>query len=128
MKTRLLSIIVCMMSILASCTQSPQDQLRRECEKANAEMPQDLGSSIIARSVSYTDGNVVYHFSCDETLCPLYDEDIFEATSQEMERALKHSTDPEIIALVELCRRADADIVYEYDTAQGNTYRIVIEP
>lgn len=118
--------MVCVMSMLASCTQSPQEKLRRECAAANTEMPQDLGSSVIVRSVSYTDGNVVYHLTCDELFCPLYDEEYFEAVSEDMIREFENSTDQDIIELVRMCREANANIVYEYVSTQGNTYDIVI--
>lgn len=119
---------MCMMALLPSCTsKSPQDDLRAECAAANKSMPQDLGNTIIARSVTYTDGNVVYHLTYNELVCPLYSDEVMNQLTEKMNDAVKNSTDPNIIRLVDLCRKADADIIYEYNTTQGNTYRIVID-
>lgn len=127
MKTRLIFLMMCMMALLPSCTsKSPQDDLRSECAAANELMPQDLGSTIIVRSVTYTDGNVVYHLTCDENICPLYDEAFVNEVTEEMRQEFINSDDPEIIELVRLCRKANANIVYEYHTLQGNTYSITV--
>lgn len=127
MKTRLAIIIACMMSILASCTHhSPADDLHRECEAASSHMPQDMGNSIIALSVTYADGDVVYRYSCDETVCPLYDQAFVDQVAEQMRQEYLNSDVPEIAAFVDLCRQAGANIVNEYATLQGHTYRIVI--
>ncbi|MDE7375531.1 MAG: hypothetical protein K2N16_01635 [Muribaculaceae bacterium] len=127
MKTRLIFILMCMMALLPSCTsKSPQDALRAECAAANESMPQDLGNSIIVRSVSFTDGNVVYHLTCDENFCPLYDEAFVKEVTEEMRQEFITSDDPEIIELVRLCRKANANAVYEYRTLQGNTYTLTV--
>lgn len=120
-------IIMCMMALLPSCTnKSVEDMLRRECAEANKSMPQDLGNTIIARSVTYTDGNVVYHLTCDENVCPLYNEEVVNKVTETMRQALINNTNPEVKEFVNTCRKANANIVYEYRTLQGNTYTIPI--
>lgn len=118
--------MVCVMSLLASCAPSPQDTLRKECKASNSELPMDLGNSLIAQSVAYTDGDVVYYMTCNEDFCPLYDEAYLDDVTETMQSAWLDSTDPQMQKLMDLCRKAGADIVYECHTTQGNTYRIVI--
>lgn len=128
MKTKLFLIIACLMTVLASCGPTPQDKLKKACYETNRDYPQDFGNGIVLQSVTYTDGDVVYHATCDEDYFPLYDAEVRAELAKQM-RTYVYSLldeDPSTKAMVDLCREAGADIVYEYSTVQGNTYDIRI--
>lgn len=62
-----------------------------------------------------------FHYTFNGALLPLYIDDIFEVVSDGI-KDMQNSSDPQIQKLFDLCRDANADIVCEVNSAQGDTY------
>ena len=115
---------------LSSCS-STEDNLKKACEEASKQCPvqADYGMSIV--SIDYADSNVVYNVEVDENI---YGEDAiqqFAAAKDQMEAAMKPAilsgSDKDIAAMVDLCRKANADIVFKYTgKPSGKTFEINI--
>lgn len=126
MKTKVIYLMICVMAMLASCSQSAQDALRKECEAANKELPANLGAGMSINSVKYVNDEVVYEVSFNEDTLPLSNPEVFDLVQENMRSTVNDSTDPDMLKMVDLCRQAGAKIVFVYNSNQGNSYRFDI--
>ena len=130
-KSILFTFLMAIFAITLSSCSSTEDNLKKACEEASKQCPvqADYGMSIM--SIDYTGGNVVYNVEVDENI---YGEDAiqqFSAAKEQMEVAMKQAilsgSDKDIAAMVDLCRKANADIVFKYTgKPSGKTFEINI--
>ncbi len=117
-KSILFSFLMAIFAITISSCSSSQDELKKACEEATKQCPvqADYGMSIV--SIDYADNNVVYNVEVDEAI---YGPDAiqqFSGAKEQMRDAMKQAilsgSDKEIAAMVEMCRKANANIVFKY--------------
>ena len=130
-KSILFTFLMAIFAISLSSCSSSQDKLKQACEEATKQCPvqADYGMSIV--SIDYADNNVVYNVEVDESI---YGEDAiqqFTAAKDQMGEAMKGAilsgSDKDIAAMVDLCRKADANIVFKYTgKPSGQSFEIEI--
>lgn len=118
-------LVACLMALLAtSCSKSAEDLLREDIRESNKDFPEYLGDSVTAEKITYTNGDVYFIYTFDEDVLPFYDDEYFDLYSEEIIDNLLDSYDSDVQDFIKLCRDANADIICEYTSVQGNTYTI----
>lgn len=130
-KSILFTFLMAIFAITITSCSSNQDELKKACEEASKQCPvqADYGMSIV--SIDYADNNVVYNVEVDENI---YGPDAiqqFTGAKDQMREAMKQAilsgSDKEIGAMVDLCRKANANIVFKYvGKPSGKSFEIEI--
>lgn len=117
-KSIIFSFLMAIFAIAITSCSSSQDELKKACEEATKQCPvqADYGMSIV--SIDYADNNVVYNVEVDEAIYGADAIQQFNAAKDQMSDAMKQAilsgSDKDIAAMVELCRKANANIIFKY--------------
>lgn len=130
-KSILFTLMMAVMAITFAACSSSEDQLKKACEEATKQCPvqADYGMSIV--SIDYDDNNVVYNVEVDEAIHGADAMQQLSAAKEQMQEAMKQAilsgADKDIAAMVDLCRKANADIIFKYTgKPSGQSFEIEI--
>ncbi len=131
MKNKIKILFICFATtILASCGSSEaQKNLREEVEKAKVNFPIHISEGITIDSIDYTSDMVTYYTNVTGDLIQLKTlREESDAIDRLIYEALKNSDSPEIREQLEMCKKADAKIVFVFSNPAGDTFDITIDP
>lgn len=131
MKSKLKLLILCFAATaLASCgSTEAQDHLREKVEMTQAECPIRIAEGITIDSVDYAHDMVTYHTSVTGDLIHLKTlRDESDVIDHMIYDAIKSSDSEEIRSQLDMCKKADAKIVFVFSNPTGDTFDITIDP
>lgn len=131
MKSKFKLFVICFAAtVMASCGSSEaQQNLRDEVEIAKADCPIHIADGITIDSIDYKRDLVTYYTSVTGDLIQLKtlreESDLIDRMIYE---AIKNSDSPEIRSQLDMCKKADAKIVFVFSNPAGDTFDITIDP
>lgn len=131
MKSKLKLLILCFVAVaFASCgSTEAQDHLREKVEMTQAECPIRIADGITIDSIDYAHDMVTYHTSVTGDLIQLKTlREESDAIDRMIYEAIKSSDSPEIRSQLDMCKKADAKIVFVFYNPSGDTFDITIDP
>lgn len=115
----------------SSCS-STESKIQAACETANKMCPIKAGNGMDISSIAYSDGNVVYTITVDETI---YGDDAItqfgtmkDQMKDAMKQALLNGADPQMAEMAKLCRESNTNLVYKYvGSKSANSFTVEIK-
>ena len=124
MKKIILFISVLFLVVSCSNQESVVAEAAREADKA---CPKTVDFATTMDRVMYTHGDLVYNFTVNDDIIPMKDLDAkIEQLSTNIEAAMRL---PQTKPLLEACKDADVDIVYNYrGSNSGRSIEVIYNP
>lgn len=110
---------------------TPQEMLQMSALTANVQCPMQIDRFTVMTSVDVEDGNLVYVYEVDERYVSI---NALRAAKTQLRAVIKNqllsrSVDPSMSKLLQICKNAEANIVYKYVGEQtGDKMKIVLDP